>query len=77
MYQSLVEVARSVGAHVKLWNLEVDSETGRAYFRWADAEEVLVSVADWCHHGCIHHAMDPCQGTWQSLHVTVTNNLKA
>lgn len=31
-YQSLLEVARSVGARVKTWSMEIEAETGRPYF---------------------------------------------
>eukprot|EP00878_Enallax_costatus_P002278 GHUV01002453.1.p1 GENE.GHUV01002453.1~~GHUV01002453.1.p1 ORF type:complete len:631 (+),score=181.76 GHUV01002453.1:553-2445(+) len=32
VYQSLIEVARSVGADVKLWSMEVEPDTGKTYF---------------------------------------------
>jgi hypothetical protein len=32
-YQSLLEVARAVGARVKLWSMEINPDTGETYFR--------------------------------------------
>jgi hypothetical protein len=39
VYQSLLEVARSMGATVKLWGMEIEQATGQPYFRYGDRAE--------------------------------------
>jgi hypothetical protein len=40
-YQSLLELAHSMGATVKLWSMEIQQTTGEPYFRYEDRAELV------------------------------------